>query len=89
MKNTGTVQKTTAAMAHCHMRRFAISAGRPGGLITEITWIAGNLEVICGWCFIVVWCNKWEFRAMGFDRISHNPILCMIGGWCNEDSNLR
>lgn len=40
-------------------------------------------------CLIVVSCNKWEFRAMGFDRITHNPILYMMGGWCNEDSNLR
>ena len=38
--------------------------------------------------FIVVWCNKWEFRATGFDRISHNLILCIVGGWCDEDSNL-
>ena len=30
-----------------HMRWSAISAGRPGGLITEITWKAGKLEVIC------------------------------------------
>ena len=27
----------------------SISAGRPGGLITEITWTMGELEVICGW----------------------------------------
>lgn len=30
-----------------HMRWSAFSAGRPGGLIREITWKAGNLEVIC------------------------------------------
>ena len=29
------------------MRRSAISAGRPGGLIREITWKAGKSEVIC------------------------------------------
>ena len=29
-------------MAHCHMRRSAVSAGRPGGLIREITWKAGE-----------------------------------------------
>ena len=29
------------------MRRSAFSAGRPGGLITEITWKAGESEVIC------------------------------------------
>ena len=29
------------------MRRSAVSAGRPGGLIREITWKAGRLEVIC------------------------------------------
>ena len=57
-----------------HMRRSVISAGRPGGMITEITWIVGNLEVICLHGFIVVWCNLWEFRATGFDRISHNLI---------------
>ena len=34
-------------MAHHHMRRSAFSAGRPGGLIREITWKAGRLEVIC------------------------------------------
>ena len=31
-------------MAHYHMRRSVISAGRP-----EITWKAGRLEVICEW----------------------------------------
>ena len=30
-----------------HMRRSAFSAGRPGGLIREITWKAGKTEVIC------------------------------------------
>ena len=29
------------------MRRSAVSAGRPGGLIAEITWNPGRLEVIC------------------------------------------
>ncbi len=29
------------------MRRSAVSAGRPGGLIREITWKAGKSEVIC------------------------------------------
>ena len=29
------------------MRRSAFSAGRPGGLIREITWKAGETEVIC------------------------------------------
>ena len=29
------------------MRRSAFSAGRPGGLIREIAWKAGRLEVIC------------------------------------------
>ena len=29
-------------MANHHMRRSAFSAGRPGGLITEITWKAGK-----------------------------------------------
>lgn len=46
-------------MAHCHMRRSAISTGRP-----EITWIVGNLEVICRHAFIVVWCNLWEVGAV-------------------------
>ena len=31
----------------CHMRWFAISPDRPGGLIREITWKPGNLEGIC------------------------------------------
>ena len=31
-------------MARHHMRRSVISTGRP-----EITWKAGNLEVICEW----------------------------------------
>lgn len=48
--------------------------GRPGGLIMEITWNPGRLEVICLHGFIVVWCNLWEFRATGFDRIPHNLI---------------
>jgi len=30
-----------------HMRRSAFSAGRPGGLIREIAWKAGESEVIC------------------------------------------
>ena len=30
-----------------HMRRSAFSLGRPGGLITEITWKAGKTELIC------------------------------------------
>ena len=30
-----------------HMRRSAFSAGRPGGLIREIDWKAGESEVIC------------------------------------------
>ena len=29
------------------MRRSAFSAGRPGGLIREISWKAGESEVIC------------------------------------------
>ena len=31
------------------MRRSVISIGRPGGLITEITWKVGKLKVICEW----------------------------------------
>ena len=38
------IQKQTAAMADRHMRRSAISAGRPGGLIREIIW-KGNMRV--------------------------------------------
>ena len=30
-----------------HMRRSAVSAGRPGGLIREIAWKAGESELIC------------------------------------------
>ena len=30
-----------------HMRRSAFSAGRPGGLITETAWKAGESELIC------------------------------------------
>ena len=29
------------------MRRSAVSAGRPGGLIREIAWKAGESELIC------------------------------------------
>ena len=36
-------------MAHHHMRRYSIFIGNSGGLIVEITWKAGNLEVICEW----------------------------------------
>lgn len=32
-----------AAVCHFH--------GQAGGLITEVTWKAGNLEVICEWRF--------------------------------------
>ena len=39
-------------MAHYHMRRSVISTGS-----LEITWKAGNLEVICRHAFIAVWCN--------------------------------
>ena len=31
------------------MQWSAVSAGRPDGLITEITWKVRNLEVICEW----------------------------------------
>lgn len=31
------------------MRRSAVSAGRPDGLITEISWKVGKSEVICEW----------------------------------------
>ena len=31
------------------MWRYVISIGRPVGLIEEITWKVGNLEVICRW----------------------------------------
>ena len=40
----GNTQKLTAAMAHHHMRRSAVSAGRPGGLIRGIAW-KGNMRV--------------------------------------------
>ncbi len=39
--------KKTAAMDLLHMRRFVIFIDRQGGLITEMTWKAGDLEVIC------------------------------------------
>ena len=39
--------KQIVAMDLIHMRRSVISIGRPGGLITEITWKVGRLEVIC------------------------------------------
>ncbi len=64
-----------------HTRRSVIFP-RTGLLI----WQLGRSEVIC---FIVVWCNLWEFHAMVFDEIPHNPILCMVGGWRDEDSSLR
>lgn len=32
-----------------HMRRSAFFPGRPGGMITEITWKVGRLELICEW----------------------------------------
>ena len=34
-------------MAHRHMRRSVVSAGGTGGLLTDITWKVGKLEVIC------------------------------------------
>ena len=37
----------TVAMVLFHMRRSVISTGRPGGLIAEITWKAGESKVIC------------------------------------------
>ena len=30
-----------------HMRRSVFSAGKPGGLIREISWKAGESELIC------------------------------------------
>ena len=66
----------------CKDRRYGKSL-HSGGLSFPhtglLTWQLGWLEVIC---LIVVWCNIWEFRAMAFDRIPHNPILCMMGGFC-------
>ena len=44
-----TLQKTdrrTMAIIR-HMRRSAFSAGRPGSLITEIVWKAGESELMC------------------------------------------
>lgn len=48
-------------------------------------WQLGRVEVICRHGFIVVWCNKWEFGAMGFDRIPYNPILYIM----EKNSELR
>ena len=39
-----TGRMTLAMKKVVHMRRSVISTGRP-----EITWIVGNLEVICEW----------------------------------------
>ena len=33
-----------------------------------------RLDIIC---FIVVSCNKWELGAVWFEKIPHDPILCM------------
>lgn len=44
-----TTKANRRTMAHHHMRRSAFFPDRLGGLITEITWIVGNLEVICKW----------------------------------------
>ena len=54
------------------MRRSAVSAGRPGGLIREITWKAGESEVIClhgGLCFPYIGRMAKNFRAdLGFQK---------------------
>ena len=64
------IRNQTAAMVHYHMRRSVISIGRPDNLMTEITW-----KTICRSGFMVVWCQKWEFRAFVFGKIPPNPIL--------------
>ena len=46
MPNNTKANRRTMAFIY-HMRRSAVSAGRPGGLIREITWKAGESEVIC------------------------------------------
>ncbi len=54
------------------MRRSAVSAGRPGGLIREITWKAGKSEVIClhgGLRFPYIGRMAKNFRAdLGFQK---------------------
>ena len=44
-----TTKANRRTMAHHHMRRSAFFPGRPGGMITEITWKAGKSGVICEW----------------------------------------
>ena len=43
MPNNTKANRRTMAFIY-HMRRSAVSAGRPGGLIMEITW-KGNMRV--------------------------------------------
>ena len=62
--------------AVCYFRR---QAGRPDkGNCLESGEIRGNMLTrpvsSIGCTLIVISCNLWEFRAIGFDRIPHNPI---------------
>ena len=70
-----------------HMRWSVISACRPGGLITEITWNAGRLEVIClhgRHCGAAApisdeWRNCiWRFGVMGGKEFTlSNPLFTL------------
>ena len=65
--NTTKANRRTMDFIH-HMRRSAVSAGRPGGLITEITWKEGHLEVICEW-----W-NRQTILSKKVIFLQHTPM---------------
>ena len=70
-----------------HMRRSAFSAGRPGGLIREIAWKAGRLEVIClhgGLRFPYIGQMAKNFSHFGdILRLIHSRFVQFMGVLCN------
>ena len=69
MKKYTKANRRTMAIIR-HMRRSAISAGRPGGLIREITWKAGRLEVICEWAEFYT-----QNEAIGTLQLAGNALM--------------
>ena len=70
-----------------HMRRSAVSAGRPGGLIREIAWKAGESELIClhgGLRLCHIGRMAKNFSHFGdILRLIHSRFVQFMGVLCN------
>ena len=74
-------------MTNRHMRRSAFFPGRPGGLIREITWNLGKLEVIClhgGLRFPYIGQKAKNFSHFGdVLRLIYSRFVQFMGVSCN------